>query len=180
MRITAGELRGRVLKIPDLPGLRPTPAKVRQALFNILGPVDGLELLDLFSGSGVMALEAISRGVSSVVSIEQDRRQVRDMEQIRESWDLSESWQIKALTVQKGLVLLAGQQYDLVFADPPYRQGFAEKVPLWLDEHHIGCDRLIIEESAKETPFWPAGWVCEQSRRYGDTNLHFLIRASGI
>ena len=180
MRITAGSLRGRVLHIPDVSGLRPTPAKVRQALFNILGPIDDLRLLDLFSGSGVMALEAISRGVSSAVSIEQDRRQTRDMEQIRTSWGLTENWQINALTVQKGLSMMAGQQFDLIFADPPYRQGIAEQIPLWLDEHDIGCDRLIVEESVSESPLWPVGWLCEQSRRYGDTCLHFLIRATEV
>ncbi|NWF38904.1 16S rRNA (guanine(966)-N(2))-methyltransferase RsmD [Mariprofundus sp. NF] len=175
MRITAGSLRGRVLNVPDEPGLRPTPAKVRQALFNILGPIDDMRLLDLFSGSGVMALEAISRGASAL-SIEQNRRLTRDMEQIRQQWDLAAGWQIKTSLVEKGLPALAGQSFDLIFADPPYHKGFAEKLPQWLDRDDIGCGLLVIEESTRVNPTWPEGWQCEQSRRYGDSTLHFLSR----
>jgi len=175
MRISAGSLRGRVLTVPDEAGLRPTPAKVREALFNILGPIDEMRFLDLYSGSAVMALEAISRGAAAI-SIEQNRRLTRDMEQIRQSWDLSESWQIKTGAVEKGLTALAGEHFDLIFADPPYQKGFSEKLPLWLDEHQIVCDQLIIEESARVEPHWPEGWICEQSRRYGDSTLHFLSR----
>ena len=175
MRITAGELRGRVLTVADEPGLRPTPAKVRQALFNILGPIDEMRLLDLFSGSGVMALEAISRGATTI-SIEQNRKLTRAMEQIRQQWDLAEKWQIQSCPVEKGLMAQAGEQFDLIFADPPYQQGFSEQLPQWLDTHHIGCDLLVIEESARVTPSWPAGWQCRQSRRYGDSTLHFLSR----
>jgi len=179
MRITAGFLRSRVIHVPDVPGLRPTPAKVRQALFNILGPVDGVRLLDLFSGTGVMALEALSRGASSAVSVEQNRRLTQDMEQVRESWGLTESWQIKTALVEKALARMAGEPFDLIFADPPYQQGFTAQLPRWLDEHEIGCSRLIIEESAKVKPLWPAGWLCVQSRSYGDSCLHFLERGGG-
>lgn len=103
---------------------------------------------------------------------------MRNMEQVRDAWGVTANWQIKAVSVQKGLALMSGQKFDLVFADPPYRQGFAEKLPLWLDEHQISCAQLVIEESAKERPNWPAGWVCEQSRVYGDTCLHFLVQSS--
>lgn len=177
MRITAGDLRGRRVHVPDVAGLRPTPAKVRQALFNILGSVDELRMLDLFSGSGVMALEALSRGAASACSIEQNRRLCRDMEQRREQWRInSANWQIQATTVEKGLMTLAGHHFDLIFADPPYQQGFTEKIPQLLDLHEIGCDQLVMEESGKVTPHWPAGWRCHQSRPYGDTILHFLVR----
>ena len=176
MRITAGSLRGRVLSIPNIEGLRPTPAKVRQALFNILGPIDDVRFLDLFSGSGVMALEAISRGARSALSVEQNRRLTRDMEQIRQDWGISDSWQIKTAAADKALMQMAGEHFDLIFADPPYQQEFTEKLPLWLDEFSISCEQLIIEESARVKPLWPAGWICQQSRPYGDSCLHFLTR----
>lgn len=177
MRITAGELRGRGLSVPDLPGLRPTPAKVRQALFNILADVGGMRVLDLFAGSGVMALESLSRGAAAAISIEQQRRATRNMEQICAEWRLSGQWQIYTNDVERALTPLSGQHFDLIFADPPYKQGFCELLPQWLDQHHIGCDRLVIEESARVEPQWPVGWLCEQSRRYGDTCLHFLSRS---
>ena len=176
MRITAGSLRGRVLNVPDVEGLRPTPAKVRQALFNILGSVEELSLLDLFSGSGVMALEALSRGAACALSIEQNRNLTRNLSDIRTAWLLEGKWQIKTASVEKGLAMLSGQKFDLIFADPPYQQGFTEKLPLWLDQYGIGCEQLVIEESARVEPLWPDGWQCEQSRRYGDSTLHFLSR----
>lgn len=160
--------------MPDIPGLRPTPSKVREALFNILGNVDGFRMLDLFSGSGIMALEALSRGAASAVSIEQNRRATRSMDQLRVSLNLAESWQIIPMSVEKGLSSLAEQSFDLVFADPPYEKGFADRLPALLNKHGVFCEMLVIEESARVQPNWPQGWHCQQSRRYGDTILHFL------
>ncbi|MDQ6992608.1 MAG: 16S rRNA (guanine(966)-N(2))-methyltransferase RsmD [Mariprofundus sp.] len=177
MRITAGSLRGRNLEAPDLPGLRPTPVKVRQALFNMLGNVDGLSMLDLFAGSGVIGLEALSRGATSLISLEQQRPATRSMEQYCSAWGISEQWKIYTTTVERGLPRLSGKHFDLIFADPPYQQGFTEKLPQWLDEHHILCERVVLEESSRVEPAWPSGWICTQSRNYGDTCLHFLSRS---
>ncbi|TLS68709.1 16S rRNA (guanine(966)-N(2))-methyltransferase RsmD [Mariprofundus erugo] len=174
MNITAGTLRGRKLQVPDLPGLRPTPAKVRQALFNILADVDGMRILDLFAGSGVMALEALSRGAASAISIEQQRPATRAMELIRTGWKLEEQWKVMSASVEKGLATLSGHHFDLIFADPPYNKAFTTLLPQWLDQHAISCELLVMEEAARVEPEWPAGWQCRQSRRYGDTTLHFL------
>jgi 16S rRNA (guanine966-N2)-methyltransferase len=162
------------LQVPDIPGLRPTPSKVREALFNILGNVDGYRMLDLFSGSGIMAVEALSRGAAMAISIEQNRRATRPMDQLRTNLNLAESWQIIPMSVEKGLSNLTGQSFDFVFADPPYEKGYANQLPALLNKHGIQCSRLVIEESARVQPEWPQGWHCQQSRRYGDTTLHFL------
>ncbi|WP_232726466.1 16S rRNA (guanine(966)-N(2))-methyltransferase RsmD [Mariprofundus ferrinatatus] len=169
-------MRGRILKVPDITGLRPTPSKVRQAMFNILGPVEDMSVLDLFSGSGVMALEALSRGAANALSIEKNRSLTQRLSAIRMAWGLESQWQIKTASVEKGLAALAGNSFDLIFADPPYQQGFCENIPTWLDSFEIGCAQLIIEESSRMQPVWPTGWQCAQSRRYGDTTLHFLSR----
>jgi len=169
-------MRGRTIPVPDLPGLRPTPSKVREALFNILGDVGDCCVLDLFSGSGIMALESLSRGAVSVISVEQQRRAVAHLQLLRSSLSLSSSWQIMPISVERALPSLAGKSFDLVFADPPYAKGFAEKLPAWLAQHEIRCGQLVVEESAKVTPLWPADWTCGQSRRYGDTTLPFLTQ----
>jgi len=161
--------------VPDIPGLRPTPSKVRQALFNILGDVHGLTTLDLFAGSGIMALEALSRGVASAISVDQNRKAIRAMQQRREHWHV-EHWQLIPRGVEEGLTELASQHFDLIFADPPYAAGISEQLPLWLDQSNIGCGRLVIEESSKYSPHWPQGWQLQQSRPYGATCLHFLTR----
>ena len=169
-------MRSRVVPVANVSGLRPTPSKVRQALFNILGPVDDFDLLDLFSGSGIMALEALSRGARSAHSIELNHLAVKSLKQIREHLKLEDSWHIKQMSVEKGIKLLSGSSFDLIFADPPYAQGEAETLLQWLDKHEISCGQLVIEESSRYQPSWPEGWICNQSRRYGDSCLHFLLR----
>jgi len=174
VRITAGRLRGRHLSVPGITGVRPTPSKVRQALFNILGSLEGASVLDLFSGSGLMALEAISRGAATVISVESNRRVIRHLQGVRERWALEDCWQLLCGDVQGMLPRLAERHFDLVFADPPYAQGISECIPRWLDESRVSCAQLVIEESARVDPQWPSGWTELQSRRYGDTCLYFL------
>ncbi|MES0372587.1 MAG: 16S rRNA (guanine(966)-N(2))-methyltransferase RsmD, partial [Mariprofundaceae bacterium] len=173
MRITAGTYRGRVLNVPDLPGLRPTPSRVREALFNILGDINGWNMLDLFSGSGIMAIESISRGAASATSIEQHPQACQLMQESHSLLEL-DNWDINKGTLPAALRKLENHSFDLIFADPPYDQGVAEQIPVWLDENGLKCQQLVIEELSKATPAWPENWTLTQSRRYGDTTLHFL------
>ena len=131
-------------------------------------------MLELFSGSGVMAVEALSRGAVSVLSVERNPRAVQQLKQLRQALGLNDRWQIMQAEVGKGLATLAGRRFDLIFADPPYEQGFSESLPALIGRHGIGCEKMVLEESARITPTWPEGWHCQQSRRYGDTCLHFL------
>ncbi len=175
MRITAGSLRGRNIHVPDINGLRPTPAKVRQALFNILGSIEGWQVLDLFAGSGLMSLESISRGAETATSIEQHRKACEYLQKVRHEWQLEKTWRILPGEVEKTLAKLADNHFDLIFADPPYEQGIAEQIPTWLIQHGISCHWLVIEEASRTAPVWPSGWTLMQSRRYGDTCLNFLV-----
>jgi len=174
MRITAGQLRGRKVTVPDIAGVRPTPSKVRQALFNILGPLHGWHVLELFSGSGLMALEALSRGAASVTSIEKDRRIVGRLSAMRSEFGMEEAWQLLCGDAQAELARLKGKHFDLVFADPPYGKGISDQLPQWLDSAGVSCARLVIEEESRAEPAWPTGWTERQARRYGGTCLHFL------
>ena len=178
MRITGGELRGRVVRVPDLPDLRPTASKVRQALFNILGSVEGCAMLDLFAGSGIMALEALSRGAASVTSVESSRRAVRQLQQLRTTLGVETAWRIEQARVETWLKQHDGASFDLIFADPPYAAGYTDRLPALLGASHITAAQLIIEASAKTAPDWPPTWRCTQSRTYGDCVLHFLTPAS--
>jgi len=85
-------------------------------------------MLDLFSGSGIMALETLSRGAATAVSIEQNRRATQSMHQLRTTLNLTEeAWQIWPIHVEQGLINLAGQAFDLVFADPPYYKNLGDR-----------------------------------------------------
>jgi len=176
MRITAGSMRSRIVPVADVPGLRPTPSKVRQAMFNILGSVTDFNMLDLYAGSGIIALEALSRGAATAISIEHNRKAIQGLQQSCELLKLHERWHIRQSSVEKGISSLAGSSFDLIFADPPYAQGEAEKLPLLLDQKNIDVGQLVIEESSRCQPMWPPTWICQQSRAYGDTCLHFLLR----
>lgn len=127
MRIIAGERRGQVLRGPRKGGLRPTGAYIREAVFNILAPrVAGARVLDLFAGTGAMGLEALSRGAASATFVDRDVAAVR-ANLVRLGWR-------DRATVIRGDVLRAvgrlgasGQRFDVVYADPPYAGGLADR-----------------------------------------------------
>src|SRR5262245_51238815 len=121
VRIIGGEHRGRRIAVADRPGLRPTPDRVRETLFNSLGQrLDGLACLDLFAGSGALGFEAASRGAARVVMVEQDRAVFAQLE---ESARLLGTRAV-ALVAGDALAWLgAGEErFDVVFLDPPFRQ----------------------------------------------------------
>lgn len=121
IRIIAGEYRGRHIAVPDRPGLRPTPDRVRETLFNWLGQsLDGLSCLDLFAGSGALGFEAASRGAARVVMVERDRAA---FEILRKSLGTLNAKQVQ-LAFDDAFAYLkkGGEAFDVVFLDPPFRQ----------------------------------------------------------
>ena len=133
LRIIGGKFRSRQLRVPSRPGLRPTPDRVRETLFNWLGQeLSGLECLDLFAGSGALGFEAASRGAARVTMVEKDRVALAGLERSRGLLGASQ------VEIRRGdaHVFLASDQscYDVVFLDPPFRQNalaalLAELVP---------------------------------------------------
>ncbi|RMH49953.1 MAG: 16S rRNA (guanine(966)-N(2))-methyltransferase RsmD [Zetaproteobacteria bacterium] len=174
MRITAGRLHGRRVRGGCGSGVRPTTARVREALFNILGPIEGGRVLDCFSGSGMIALEALSRGAASALSIERDRKAVARMEELRRAWGLERCWRILPGDVGRALTRLAGSRFTLIFADPPYRSAWPERLIPLLQRHRIRSEWLVIETAGASMPAWPAAVVDDEVRRYGESTLHFL------
>lgn len=163
-------MRGRTMRVPDIEGLRPTSSRAREALFNILGDIQGFSVLDLFAGSGVMGLEALSRGASSLISIEADRAACQAMKLIQETWHI-EPWTIHCGSLPKALP--EPQHFDFIYADPPYAKGLAEQVPVWLEKKGIRYDRLVIEESSQSRPQWKTQRPVQQ-RKYSETTLYFF------
>ena len=121
IRIIAGEYRGRRIPVPDRPGLRPTPDRVRETLFNWLGQsLDGLACLDLFAGSGALGFEAASRRAARVVMVEQDRTVFETLKRTR---DAIGAQQVE-LVLDDSFAFLrrSSESFDVVFLDPPFRQ----------------------------------------------------------
>ena len=171
MRITGGRLRGRRLPHPVPRGARPSSARVREALFSILGQnLDGLRVLDAFGGSGILALETASRG-ADVVCVERDRRSA---ELIRSAADALGA----AVQVVTGSSPQAApkEPFDLVLADPPYAADLQQILPGLASR--VG-GRMVLEHARRvEAPNLP-GLEMTRSRRYGDTLLSFYRPSEG-
>jgi len=167
MRIVAGELGGRRIAAPRGAALRPTSDRVREALFAILGDVRGLAFLDLFAGTGSVALEAISRGAASATLVDIDPGPARA--------------NVEALGVGGRCAVVAGDaigfirrdrdSYDLVYCDPPYRlaRRFASELEDLLPGRLRPGGRVIVE-SAVSDPL-ELGLPLLDARRYGQTAL---------
>jgi 16S rRNA (guanine966-N2)-methyltransferase len=127
IRITGGEWRSRLIQVIDGPGLRPTPDRVRETLFNWLGQdLGGLRCLDLFAGSGILGFEAASRGAMKVALVEKERRAFLQLERNATAFadPRIELYCVDALKFRPP----ANAGYDLIFLDPPYRQGWLERI----------------------------------------------------
>jgi 16S rRNA (guanine966-N2)-methyltransferase len=127
VRISAGEWRSRLLRFPNVTGLRPTPDRVRQTVFNWLGQdMHGLSGLDLFAGTGVMGFEALSRGAISVVMVEKSPAACKALQQNQQQLNASQA-HIHCMDAQQFLKQTT-QSFDLIFLDPPYHQGWLPKL----------------------------------------------------
>ena len=181
VRIIAGEWRGRRVSFPDLPGLRPTPDRVRETLFNWLQPcIVGAQCLDLFAGSGALGLEALSRGARDVVFVESAQAAARALQE-----------QLTRLGGQaKGRVMEMGAArylratptaFDLVFLDPPFGQdALAEYVPLLDAGEWLRPGALVYLENEKKAgiPGLPSHWEVLKSKSAGEVGYH-LVRVKG-
>lgn len=175
MRIIAGRFGGRRIAAPPGTETRPTSDRVREALFSALGPLDGERVLDLFAGSGALALEALSRGAAHAVLVENDARAVAVI--ARNLGDLgvgSEAAVVRRLDALKALrdAREAGESYDLVFLDPPYRlaTGLGPELAQSLVPV-LAPGARVIGESDRRTPLDLPGLSTTFERRYGDTLL---------
>ncbi|MDI9485761.1 MAG: 16S rRNA (guanine(966)-N(2))-methyltransferase RsmD [Bacillota bacterium] len=178
MRIIAGKAKG--TRLSSVSGLttRPTGDRVKEALFNILGPaVTGSAFLDLYAGSGAIGLEALSRGASDVVWIDASRACTAQIRANLEKARLS-GGTVYTNDVFRALVQLekAGRRFDFIFLDPPYGQGLVGKTL----EHPSLADVLkkegiIIAEAGKkeEAPIAVSKLCLKREQRYGDTKLLF-------
>lgn len=181
VRVSGGTLRGRVLAVP--PGSRPTEGKIRQALFSIWWEeIADARLLDLYAGSGAVAIEAISRGALEAVLVESDRAAHAIL---RRNLALVPPGSARLVPRPAEAALqdlaAAGERFDLVFADPPYRLQLDEGF-LQLCEAVLAVDAcLALEHSARvATPPFAGRLVRTATRRYGESALSFYGQSEGI
>ena len=172
MRIIAGSRKGHAIAAPKGVATRPTGDRVREAAFNLIGPVDDAAVLDLFAGSGAMGLEALSRGARRCVFVESDRAACRTIEA-----NLAKLRLAGALVLCHDVQLAlrqersAGRRYELVLCDPPYgdwaelEERLAEPLAAVLADSGL----LLVETAARTEPHVPLDPIT--SRRYGSARL---------
>jgi 16S rRNA (guanine966-N2)-methyltransferase len=180
VRIVGGQLGGRVLRAPGGAATRPTSEKVREAVFDILGPVAGASVLDLFAGTGALGLEALSRGAAHATFVDSARSAVTAIRGNLRALGLAD----RATVLAGDAVVAAGRHpppapWRLVFVDPPYRSDLAVRAVAALPEHHLAADAVIvIEHDRHNAPPDAVGSLLRTGqRRYGDTLISFFTRS---
>lgn len=183
MRVIAGTHRGRLLRGPKSPGVRPTSDRVKEALFSIIGQrVINTRFLDLYAGTGAVSIEALSRGATYVASVESDANALRLLRRNVQDCAMSHLIRVHDQTVARFLAHPARWEgpYQIVFADPPYERS-ADLVALLSDpvtDQLFADDAwLLVEHAAKTTLPAPLGPGCLLRRyHYGDTALSLYSR----
>ncbi len=178
VHLIGGQWRRSRLPVADRPGLRPTPARVRETLFNWLGQdLTGWQVLDAFGGSGALGFEAASRGAARVLIVERDPVLAASLRAVRE--------RLRAETVEvacaDGLVVLQAQpaaSLDLVLLDPPFAAG-AALLPAALEAavRVLRSGGFVHAESAQPLTAWPQGLVMHRQARAGQVHHHLLRRS---
>lgn len=181
MRIVGGRLRGRALTGPKAEGIRPTANRLRESLFNILihaygDPVTGARVLDLFAGTGALGLEAISRGAAFALLVD-DGVEARALLRANvEALGLGGVTKVFRRDATKLGAVHPNEPFSLVFADPPYGKGLAEKaLESARDGGWLTPDALIVVEESKAAGFKaPQGFNELERRAYDDTEFVFM------
>ncbi|TAM86572.1 16S rRNA (guanine(966)-N(2))-methyltransferase RsmD [bacterium] len=177
MRLTGGTLGGRRIAGPKSRGVRPTPGRVKEALFSMLGSrTAGARVLDLYAGTGAVGFEALSRGAQEVVFVEGQPRVAQRIAALAAQLGIGrDRARVVNTRVERALERLDGR-FDIVFADPPYALGVPERVLLRLHERGLVDERSLVvyEHSSRITVGVPAPYRVGRREAYGEVALTFL------
>ena len=172
MRVIAGSRKGHTIAAPRGRDTRPTSDRVRENVFNLVGPVDGARVLDLFAGSGALGIEALSRGAAAAVFVERDPDAVRTIERNLDRLRLTGGRVVRGDALSTlGREASAGAKYDLVLVDPPY--GMLTEIQTRLARHLppllADAGLVVVETQARVEPELPL--PLRTSRKYGQTRV---------
>ncbi|HME41440.1 MAG TPA: 16S rRNA (guanine(966)-N(2))-methyltransferase RsmD [Syntrophorhabdales bacterium] len=178
LRVTGGILKGRKILVPDRGEARYTSSKVRAAIFNLIGDVADYDVLDLFAGSGCLAIEALSRGAKRAVCVEKAGRMAEMLRENLRRLGLDKDCVVLNMDVIYALSALSkrGDRYDLILMDPPYELGYVSATLDVLSKQTVCRDEslLVLEHSKREQlpGFLEPGNV--KNRLYGDTAVSLI------
>jgi 16S rRNA (guanine966-N2)-methyltransferase len=180
MRIVAGVFGGRRLHPPKGMKIRPTSDRVREAIFSIIGQAaSGANVLDLFAGTGALGLEALSRGASKALFVDQSLAAVQLIRANIKACNVAEHVRVIHGSVDQTIHRLGvqGECFDLIFMDPPYGEGSIQKTLVNLAGVARPGALIVAEHDSKDVlPSNSQEWMRTQERRYGDTTVSFYLR----
>jgi 16S rRNA (guanine966-N2)-methyltransferase len=176
MRIVGGTLGGRVLRAPGGAATRPTSEKVREAIFNILGSVEGAHVLDLFAGSGALGLEALSRGAAHATFVDAGKPALAAIRANLRELGLEDRAAVLAMDAAQAAQKPPAVPWQIVFVDPPYASDLARRVVSVLPMASLAPGaRVVIEHDRRGMPPESLGSLLRtDQRRYGDTMVSFF------
>ncbi|MCK6525424.1 RsmD family RNA methyltransferase [Myxococcota bacterium] len=167
MRVTGGSLRGRPLAGKVLDGVRPTPSRVREALFSMIGQdLRGQRVLDAFGGTGLLSFEALSRGAAQALIIDSSRANLAELKRSVDALGLSDRVELR-LGQCPGILPRAGQ-FELIFLDPPYAM---DPAPTLAAVAPLATGWVVLEHERRRAVDAPPGLVEDRLRDYGDTSV---------
>ncbi len=176
MRVTGGELRSRVIRSPQGAAVRPTPGRVKEALFSILGDhIEGARALDLFAGTGAIGFEALSRGARHVTFVELHAPTAQAIRTAATEFGVTKRTTVVCAPSEKAVTRLAGR-FDFVYADPPYALPPPHLTFGTLRERGaIDASTILVYERREDAPaFERLGFATTREARYGEVLLQFL------
>jgi len=181
LRIVAGNWRSRLLQIADVPGLRPTSERIRETLFNWLAPqIHGTRCLDLCAGTGALGLEALSRGASEVVFVEQSPVAAKTLEANIRSLEASGA-ELRNTDAREYLRSATVEAFDVVFLDPPFAAVLHDELCRLLAERHwLANGARIYIETDKHQPevHLPEGWRVLKDKTAG--NVRYILATTEV
>ncbi|BFI95017.1 MAG: 16S rRNA (guanine(966)-N(2))-methyltransferase RsmD [Rhodanobacter sp.] len=178
IRVIGGSLRNSRLDVPDLPGLRPTPERVRETLFNWLAPmIEGARVLDLCAGTGALGIEALSRGAAAARFVEPDARAARALRDNLARLKVADG-EVVATDAQ-GFLRGTARPFDLVFLDPPFASNLWSALAQGLERHGWLAERawVYVESPREAAPDLPANWPLHREGRAGEVRFALYRRA---
>lgn len=186
MRITGGDHKGREVKAPGGFHVRPTSSKAREAVFSMIaGRVSGARVLDMFAGSGILGIEALSRGAAYAVFVEKSPAVATILKDNLSNLGILDQYFRVVISDAFNYLRKAstmGIAFDIIFLDPPYRTRLGEKVLSFLDGSSLlSAGGLIVHECRMGREFvLPGGFEIEREKKYGDTSITLCVKREGV
>jgi|SRR5262245_34100624 len=176
LRIIGGKWRSRILHFPEIEGLRPTPDRVRETVFNWLAPsIRDAICLDLFAGSGALGFEALSRGARSVTMVDQSPQAIAGIQKNAQILGAAEQITLYCGQVPKLELPLQNGKFNIIFLDPPFHKNWIASSIQWLERTQCLADQALIyieaESELQPLPI-PAHWGLLRSKKAGRVGYH--------